>query len=43
MYQVTRENPAELTYAFPIKVVRGTVPLSNLVLGKYYFGGSLAD
>ena len=43
MYQVSRENPAEPTYAFPIKVVTGTVRLSNLLLGKYYFGGSLAD
>jgi hypothetical protein len=43
MYQVSRENPAEPTYAFPIKVVTGTVGPSNLLLGKYYFGGSLAD
>jgi hypothetical protein len=42
MYQVSWKK-AEPTYAFPIRVVTGIVPLSNLVLGKYYFGGNLAD
>jgi hypothetical protein len=43
IYELSQFNPVEPSHQFPIKIISGTVPLTNLVVRKYYFGGSLAD
>ena len=43
IYVLSWLNPQEPTHRFAIKRISGTVPLSSLLIDRYYFGGALAD